>query len=365
MLASRWRVAAIAAGVALVVALWGGYGQHWAWTGFTGRAATLWDWLHLLLLPIVVGLLPIWLSRETRLSPRYKFWALIALAVFGALVLAGYLVPWIWTGFTGNRLWDWLELLALPVALALTPLLDEMRQGWTTRHSVVALVALATFVAVVIAGYVWNWGWTGFRGNTLWNWLQLLLLPLLVPTVIVPALKPRAMATVTRVEQDHQTAAAARPRGNREQSASRARGGPRRDVPGLRGDLPGPFLTDGPPCPRLGLTALAQVRAAAADDNLAHRTAAPGTRLALRAGAPESDPGRSRGRRRRGESRRSTRPWLRSPPPAPPRSRLAGAPTGVRSKRPAARSGWIPAREQRLVGIDVADAGDPPLVEEE
>jgi hypothetical protein len=65
MHASRWRVAAIAAGVALVVALWGGYGQHWAWTGFTGRAATLWDWLHLLLLPIVVGLLPIWLSRPS------------------------------------------------------------------------------------------------------------------------------------------------------------------------------------------------------------------------------------------------------------------------------------------------------------
>jgi hypothetical protein len=29
-----------------------------------------------------------------------------------------------------------------------------MRQGWTTRHSVVASAALAIFVAVVIAGYV-------------------------------------------------------------------------------------------------------------------------------------------------------------------------------------------------------------------
>jgi hypothetical protein len=46
------------------------------------------------------------------------------------------------------------------------------------------------------------------RGNTLWNWLQLLLLPLLVPMAIVPALKPRALATVTRVEHDHQSGAA-------------------------------------------------------------------------------------------------------------------------------------------------------------
>jgi heme/copper-type cytochrome/quinol oxidase subunit 4 len=205
MQASRWRVAAIAAAVALVVALWGGYGQHWAWTGINGGTATLWDWLHLLLLPIVVGILPIWLSRETQLSPRYKFWALIALAAFAALVLAGYVVPWVWTGFAGNRLWDWLELLALPVALALTPLLDEMRKGWTSRHSIVTTVVLAAFVAVVISGYVWNWGWTGFRGNTLWNWLQLLLLPLLVPMVVVPALKPKAMATVTVVKHDHQS----------------------------------------------------------------------------------------------------------------------------------------------------------------
>ncbi len=204
MHASRWRVAALAAAVGLLVVLWGGYGQHWSWTGLNGGTATLWDWLHLLLLPVVVGILPIWLSRQTRLSPRYKSGVLIALGAFAVLVLAGYVVPWVWTGFAGNRLWDWLELLALPVALALTPLLGEMREGWTTRHSVVASLALAVFVAIVVAGYVWNWGWTGFRGNTLWNWLQLLLLPLLVPMIVVPALKPKAMSTVTFVRRDQE-----------------------------------------------------------------------------------------------------------------------------------------------------------------
>jgi hypothetical protein len=85
----RWRLAALAAAVALLVVLWGGYGQHWSWTGINGGTATLWDWLHLLLLPVVVGILPIWLSRETRLPPRYKSGALIALAGFAALVLIG------------------------------------------------------------------------------------------------------------------------------------------------------------------------------------------------------------------------------------------------------------------------------------
>ena len=35
-----------------------------------------------------------------------------------------------------------------------------------------------------------HWRWTGFTGNTAWDWLHLLLLPLLVPAVIVPLLRP-------------------------------------------------------------------------------------------------------------------------------------------------------------------------------
>ena len=33
---------------------WGGYGHHWPWTGINGHTATLWDWLHLLLLPLLL-----------------------------------------------------------------------------------------------------------------------------------------------------------------------------------------------------------------------------------------------------------------------------------------------------------------------
>jgi hypothetical protein len=53
--ASRERSAALAAAVVfLLVVLWGGYGHHWSWTGINGRTATLWDWLHLLLLPLLL-----------------------------------------------------------------------------------------------------------------------------------------------------------------------------------------------------------------------------------------------------------------------------------------------------------------------
>ena len=64
-----------------------------------------------------------------------------------------------------------------------------------------AAAGLAVFVGVVIGGYVGNWSWTGFRGNTLWDWLHLMLVPLLLPTVIVPALAPVASSRMIVVEE--------------------------------------------------------------------------------------------------------------------------------------------------------------------
>jgi hypothetical protein len=49
------------------------------------------------------------------------------------------------------------------------------------------LTVLGVFAVVAIGGYVWKWGWTGFEGNTLWDWLHLLFLPVVVPTVLLPA----------------------------------------------------------------------------------------------------------------------------------------------------------------------------------
>jgi putative effector of murein hydrolase LrgA (UPF0299 family) len=194
----------LAAGLATaaIVVLWGGYGANWSWTGINGHTATLWDWLNLLLLPIAVGILPIWVARREGLRRQHKLFGVAVLSCFALLVIVGYVIPWAWTGFRGNTLWDWLNLLALPVAVALIPTFDELRAIWGPRHSTIALTALAVFVTIVVVGYTLPWAWTGFRGNTLWDWLHLLLLPLLLPTLIVPALMPMATAGLATDPQD-------------------------------------------------------------------------------------------------------------------------------------------------------------------
>jgi putative effector of murein hydrolase LrgA (UPF0299 family) len=187
--------------VALVIVVYGGYGHHWSWTGINGHTATLWDWLHLLLLPIAVALLPLWMRRNARVD-RIGRWVIAALMVtFAALVVIGYTIPWAWTGFAGNSLWDWLNLLALPLAVGLVPLFGELRSSWGRSHWVITLTAATVFVLIVLGGYLESWRWTGFTGNTLWDWLHLLLLPLLLPTLIVPALRPVASARVQIVDE--------------------------------------------------------------------------------------------------------------------------------------------------------------------
>jgi uncharacterized membrane protein len=197
---STWLLAIGA--LAFVIVLWGGYSRHWPWTGINGQTATLWDWLHLLLLPLAVAVLPIWLAREARLDPVIKRVAIGCGLVFAVIVVAGYLVPWAWTGFVGNSLWDWLNLVALPLAVALTPLAIEIRRVWTGRHTSVALIAAAVFGLLVLGGYLGHWTWTGFTGNTLWDWLHLLLLPVLIPVVVVPALVPMARKRMVILESD-------------------------------------------------------------------------------------------------------------------------------------------------------------------
>lgn len=197
------RPAWLAAGVLVAaVVLWGGYSHHWPWTGINGRTATLWDWLHLLLLPFAVGILPIWISHRTRIHRPHKSAALALLAAVTALVVIGYLVPWTWTGFEGNTLWDWLNLIALPLAVALMPVYRELRRRWAPRHTAVAAAVLAAFMFTVLMGYLGGWTWTGFSGNTLWDWLHLLLLPLLLPTVVVPSVRPLLLAGVVFIEAE-------------------------------------------------------------------------------------------------------------------------------------------------------------------
>jgi hypothetical protein len=84
--ARRYALSALA--VAVLVTLWGGYALHWQWTGFPGNGQ-LWDWLRLLLLPVVVGTIPVWLRHaEYVSSARRKACAALA-AAFAGFVAAG------------------------------------------------------------------------------------------------------------------------------------------------------------------------------------------------------------------------------------------------------------------------------------
>jgi hypothetical protein len=189
-----WRSGAVlaAGGAAFLVLIYGGYEHHWPWTGIDGKTATLWDWLHLLLLPIAVMIVPIWARQRKDLGVPHKAAGMMIVTAFAAVVLAGYLTPWPWTGFPGNTLWDWLGLLALPLAVALIPVICEVHARWQPHDWLIVIAALLLFLVPVLGGYLGNWTWTGFHGNTLWDWLHLLILPLLVPTVLIPALKPLA-----------------------------------------------------------------------------------------------------------------------------------------------------------------------------
>ena len=197
------RHVATASGIALLTALVGGYGFGWSWTGFADNGE-LWDLLHLLLLPVALVLVPVWHRSRMRL-PRPVRIALLRVAVvgFAVLVFGGYRLDWRWTGFGGNLLWDWLELLVLPVAVTVLPLLLETDPGVRRRWRPAGVATLLGFVVVVIGGYGLDWTWTGFSGNTLWDWLQLLLVPFVLPVAVT--LLTRAQNEATQNEATEAT----------------------------------------------------------------------------------------------------------------------------------------------------------------
>lgn len=179
------RYAGAVLGTVFLVVLWGGYVQGWAWTGFRANNQ-LWDWLQLLLLPIVVGTIPLWIKHADGISPARRYTHLGVIAALAGLTAAGYLIPWRWTGFPGKTLWDWFGLLLLPAALVIAPELPAALRSLRPHHKAIIAVLTLGWVATIIGGYALNWSWTGYQGNTLWDWLELLLLPLVVPIVLVP-----------------------------------------------------------------------------------------------------------------------------------------------------------------------------------
>ncbi len=168
---------------ALTIALIGGYDFHWSWTG-VNPSDKMWDLLHVVVLPAVLATLPIWYRTRQRWMIAWRVvFGILGLA-FVSLVVGGYALGWVWTGFQGNTFWDWLELLALPVVVASLPLWFATHRRFEGRWRVVGITALVFFVVVVVGGYSLDWGWTGFRGNMLWDWLRLLLVPFVLPATL-------------------------------------------------------------------------------------------------------------------------------------------------------------------------------------
>jgi putative effector of murein hydrolase LrgA (UPF0299 family) len=161
----------------------GGYGFGWSWTG-SGSGGTLWAWLHLLVVPVVLAGLPLW---HTLLGDLRRIgWVSAGLVAATLLLLvAGHRLRWTWTGFEGKTLWDWLNLTVLPLALTTASLWFLRRGRMHPRWRAGAAVAAALFAVLVFGGYVLDWRWTGFRGNTVWDWMHLLLVPFVVPLVAV------------------------------------------------------------------------------------------------------------------------------------------------------------------------------------
>ena len=178
--------------VAGLVTLVGGYAGPWKWTGFEVNGQ-VWDWLNLLLLPVVLGAIPLWIQDREYIGTGRRIVYGAFIVAFTGFAIAGYLVPISWTGFSSQKLWNWMGLLVLPGVLAITAALigrGIRYQGRLLRPyergMVIALVA--GWIVTVIGGYALRWTWTGYSGNTLWEWLEMLLEPLVFPAILLPFL---------------------------------------------------------------------------------------------------------------------------------------------------------------------------------
>jgi hypothetical protein len=177
----------VAAGLSVV--LWGGYIRGWQWTGLRDNGQ-VWDWLTLLLLPVVLGTIPVWIRYKQYIGKGRRVIYVVVAVGWTGFVIAGYLLPITWTGFSGQTLWNWLDLLLLPAAVATALTLFHMSaQGVKTRlspYQTAIIAVLATgWIVSVIGGYTLHWKWTGYAGKALWDWLGLLL-PLVFPIILLP-----------------------------------------------------------------------------------------------------------------------------------------------------------------------------------
>jgi hypothetical protein len=180
-------VALSAVAVATIVVIVGSYVGHWSWTGLT-QNGQVWDWMELLLLPVALGTFPLWLRFSGRMSSTRRKALGGAVVAFAGFVLAGYLVPLTWTGFRGHTLWNWLTLIVLPLTITTATVWPKTGRTFRPVYRDAAAVLGVAWIVTLIGGYAGGWAWTGYPGNTLWDWVELLLAPIAISTRVVPEL---------------------------------------------------------------------------------------------------------------------------------------------------------------------------------
>ncbi len=84
----------------------------------------------------------------------------VAALVLVVLVIGGYTLNWTWTGFKGNTLWDWLRLLILPVVLSTVTIWFTKRPKWRVEWTVLLAGVVLVLVVLAIGSYAFNWKWT-------------------------------------------------------------------------------------------------------------------------------------------------------------------------------------------------------------
>jgi hypothetical protein len=175
------------AAVATLILIIGSYAGDWSWTGLT-QNGQVWDWMQLLLLPVALGTFPLWLRFSGQMGPTRRRALGCAVLAFFVFVLLGYILPLTWTGFRGHTLWDWLTLIVLPITITTATIWPKTGRTLRPFYVVAASALGLAWVVTLIGGYIGDWTWTGYPGNTLWEWVELLLAPIAITTCIVPEL---------------------------------------------------------------------------------------------------------------------------------------------------------------------------------
>lgn len=125
------------------------------------------------------------MSQRSRMMAPHTALLVVGAAIIATLVVGGYGFKWAWTGVGANtHLWDWMQLLVFPLTIVTLPIWFTTQRRWGRRWLTLFGTLLVAFVIVVIGGYGLNWTWTGFQGNTLWDWWHLLLAPFALPIVV-------------------------------------------------------------------------------------------------------------------------------------------------------------------------------------